>query len=384
VTRAIEAVGTPCYVTAWEPVRDAVSRLDALDVNVPIRSWLSFKTHPLPTLAERWLRAGRGMEVVSEQEMVVASGLVTDTDQILVNGVAKQAWLRRHAVPRLRVHFDSLNEMEGLLTAALTHRWRVGVRVQTPDECEPKGSRFRGQFGMSPHEAEAALRRLRAAGAVVESVHFHIGPRHAKGAYLRAIDRVIAVCDSAGFAPLFVDCGGGLPTADEGLEEALDDLSAAMRRATARFPGLREIWIENGRFITGASAALAVTVIDIKERDECRYLICDGGRTNHALAADVRPHPLLQVPQRPGPECLTTICGPTCMMDDRLGRWLLPKSIQVGDVIVWLDAGAYHLPWETRFSHGLCAVVWFDDDERPIVARAREQVPYALGHRWTA
>ena len=60
--------------------------------------------------------------------------------------------------------------------------------------------------------------------------------------------------------------------------------------------------------------------------------------------------------------------------DDRLGRWRLPRDLTAGDVIVWCDAGAYHLPWETRFSHGLCAVVWFDHDERMTVARSREQV----------
>jgi len=54
---------------------------------------------------------------------------------------------------------------------------------------------------------------------------------------------------------------------------------------------------------------------------------------------------------------------------------MLPDAIDVGDVIAWLHAGAYHLPWDTRFSHGLCAVVWFDEDEQPVTAREREAVP---------
>ena len=69
---------------------------------------------------------------------------------------------------------------------------------------------------------------------------------------------------------------------------------------------------------------------------------------------------------------MTTISGPTCMTDDRLVRMPLSRSIAAGDLIVWLDAGAYHLPWETRFSHGLCAVVWSDDYERLSLARRRE------------
>jgi diaminopimelate decarboxylase len=284
------------------------------------------------------------------------------------------------------VHFDSLLELEALLPIALDQEWRVGVRLQAPDECDRRDPGFRGQFGLSHREAVEAMRRLRSAGADLQSVHFHLGQRRQEpGAYVRAVDRAADACDEAGVAPIAVDCGGALPAGDDADADAgFADLSAAMRRAAGRFPALREIWLENGRFVTEASAALAVRVVDVKERDECRYLICDGGRTNHALAADTRPHPLLVLPHRSGRERLTTICGPTCMTDDRLGRWQLPESIGIGDVIAWLDAGAYHLPWETRFSHGLCAVVWFDEHEEAAVARRRETLPEIRETAWAA
>jgi diaminopimelate decarboxylase len=380
VAQAVEHVGSPCYVTAWAPIDAAVSRLEQMAAPVPLRCWLSFKTHPLETLAAEWLRSGRGVEVVSEREMAVCLALGASIEQLLVNGVAKHAWLTRYPLPRLRVHFDSVREVEALLPLAIEQRWRVGVRVQAPDERDARDPRFRSQFGMSHAEAVAAFRRLRAAGADVQSVHFHLGQsRHEAGAYLRGIDHAAAVCDEAEVAPLFVDCGGALPAGDDpGCGEAVDDLLDAVQSAVARFPSLREVWIENGRHVSGAASVLATTVLDIKERDDCRYVICDGGRTNHALAADKGPHPLLILPRRSGPARLTTICGPTCMTDDRLGRWPLPSTIDVGDVIAWLDAGAYHLPWETRFSHGLCAIAWFDGYERLSVARPREAVEAEL------
>jgi diaminopimelate decarboxylase len=183
------------------------------------------------------------------------------------------------------------------------------------------------------------------------------------------------VCCAAGVAPAILDCGGGLPApGDPDCAPALDDLGAALRHAARAIPSAREIWLENGRFMTASAAVLAIRVLDVKDRDECRYAICDGGRTNHALAADHGPHPILTLPPRRGPTRLTTICGPTCMTDDRLGRWQLPEGLAAGDVIVWRDAGAYHLPWETRFSHGLCAVVWEGDDGDMVVAREREPV----------
>jgi len=116
----------------------------------------------------------------------------------------------------------------------------------------------------------------------------------------------------------------------------MDDaaLSSALDRAARQLPALRELWIENGAYITGGSAALVVRVLDTKDRPDGRYLICDGGRTNHALDADNGLHHMLALPTRTGRLVETTVCGPTCMTDDRLGRVELPEDVAVGDVLI--------------------------------------------------
>lgn len=97
------------------------------------------------------------------------------------------------------------------------------------------------------------------------------------------------------------------------------------------------------------------SVLDIKERNECRYLICDGGRTNHALTADHIRSVLLPFEPRPGRSRLTTVCGPTCMTDDVLGRFELPEGIisivfrAEMDVIVALTACAAEMSNNYRF-----------------------------------
>jgi diaminopimelate decarboxylase len=387
VTRAVGQVGTPCYVSAWAPVAQSLDRLEHLNAGVPLRCWLSFKTHPLPALALQWIGDGYGVEVVSERELRTALDVGVSAERLLVNGIAKHAWLSRTRIARLRVHFDSLRELDELLPVALECEWRVGLRLQVPDQRDARDPNFRDQFGMSRAEALAALRLLQSGKANLESVHFHLGQRALpRGSYVRAVNYAADICDEAGFDPWYVDCGGALPgPTDDASTPALCDLEAAFANARKRFPALREIWTENGRFMTEHSSVLAVSVLDIKEREDSRYLICDGGRTNHALAADARRHPLLVLPARDGGKArLTTVCGPTCMSDDRLGRWLLTDAIDVGDVIVWLEAGAYHLPWETRFSHGLCPIVWFDGDEHMAVARPRERTEAAVSQERVA
>ncbi len=372
IEQAVERLGTPCYVTRVRPIIAALEQLEG-DRTDRVRSWLSFKTHPLPPLLRWWVASSRGVEVVSEVEFATARRLGCSVDQLLVNGVAKHDWLIRYPLPRLRVHFDSIGELDVLLPLAVRCGWRVGIRVHVPDERDARDDRFGGQFGMTVAEALTSLRRLAEAGADIQSVHFHLGQRLPDpGAYVRAVEHVAHVCDTAAFRPRFVDCGGGLPARPSA--EVLDGLGAAIDLAHATFaPDLEQVWIENGRFVTEDSTALAVRVIDIKERVECRYLICDGGRTNQALAADKGPHPILLLPPRTGVPQLTTICGPTCMTDDTLGRIALPADVAPGDVLAWLNAGAYHLPWETRFSQGLCAVAWYDEAEHLTLARQRER-----------
>jgi len=383
---AAERYGTPCYISRWRPVAEAVRAFDALNRAAPpeitLRSWLSFKTHPLPALARRWLQSGRGVEVVSEPELALVQRLTPSSDQLLVNGVAKHAWLHRWRIPRLQVHIDSRSELAALLPLALQYSWRLGVRVHAPDERDARDTRYGGQFGMTRAEAVTSLRQMRDAGADVQSMHFHLGQAPQAGeSYLRAVEQLLGVCEEAEFRPRILDLGGGHPPIGDANWD-LRGLRAAVEIACALFaPELQQIWLENGRALTHASSALAVRVLDIKERADSRYLICDGGRTNQALAADRGLHQLLNLPARSGAARPTTICGPTCMTDDTLGRLDLPGDLSVGDVLVWMHAGAYHLPWETRFSQGLCAVVWCDDEDQMCLARDHESAS-TWGHAW--
>jgi diaminopimelate decarboxylase len=368
---AAAAFGTPCYLSRWRPV---VSQVEALERRLGpfARSWLSFKTHPVPHLAAAWIRSGRGVEVVSEAEFATVRTLGCTTDRLLVNGVAKQTWLRGVVAPALQVHLDSVAEAEALLPQAAQQSWRIGLRCHVTPERDGRDPRFGGQFGLSGEDLRHVCSAMRAVGVPVEGVHFHLGQAtRAHSAYSEAIDEVVSRCLANHLAPRYVDCGGGIDAAPD-VEAAVGDLTQAFARAQRALPSLQELWLENGRYITRSSAALIVKVLDIKERVECRYLICDGGRTNQALDADNGAHAVLAVPPRPGAAVMTTISGPTCMTDDRLARMPLSRSLAAGDLIVWLDAGAYHLPWETRFSHGLCAVVWANEHEQLSLARRRE------------
>ena len=375
---------TPFYVFSSGPVAERMAELDAALTSagfrpamanpkskIAFRHWLSCKTSPVAPLLGWWRGTGRGIEVVSEFELRAALAEGFAPENILVNGPAKQHWLGAFARRGLAVNFDSPAELDALLPTAKKSGWRLGIRILTGEEFDPEHPPFPTQFGFAPDAAVAALKKLQRAGARIETVHFHLRSNVASARiYERALAEVAAICRAAKFSPLHLDLGGGLPVRHVltrggrvyGGEFGRRAFAEGLRQWVKPFSGLREIWLENGRFMSSGSGALAVRILDVKERRGLRQLICDGGRTLNALMSVWEQHALVPLAEPRGPVTMTVAHGPTCMAFDQLARVPLPRSLQTGDHLLWLDAGAYHLAWETRFSHGHAAVCWHDEN----------------------
>ncbi len=360
---------TPFFLFSPDPVSEALCRLEAEDFGRPTRHWLSTKTQPLPSLLNWWRQQDRPVEVVSELELCLALAAGFDPGSILVNGPAKHRWLPRHDLAGLRVNFDSRHELETLLPLARKARWKTGLRLNTSAEYDPEFPDLPTQFGLTPAEAAEAVRRLCRAGLPVETIHFHLRSNvAAPDCYGQALDEVATLVATTGIRPRHLDIGGGLPPPhvlsragrqmDAGM--SLSALSLRIRQTVKRFPSVEEIWMENGRFVSAGSGVLVVRVQDIKERRGLRQLICDGGRTLHALVSIWEQHELLPLRRLRGPDVLTTVYGPTCMAFDQLARRAMPRSIRIGDYLIWFDAGAYHLPWENEFSHTRAEIWWHE------------------------
>jgi len=378
--KALRSWETPLFLFSIRPIRESLRELRRLDCPIPIRHWLSCKTQPIPPLLDWWRKQGMGIEVVSEFEFLAARHSGYPAQRILVNGPAKHHWLPRHAVRDLFVNFDSAAEANALTPLARKLNWGVGVRCLTGEEFDPEDSRRPTQFGLEPNAAVTLLRKLKRSAVRLETIHLHLRTNVASArVYELALIQLSDICNAAGFQPSYVDAGGGFPPphtfSREGrrydAEFSPTEQSEVYRRVLKRFPGARELWLENGRFVSARSGVLIVSILDIKERRGLRQLICDGGRTMNALVSNWEIHGMLSLPERRGPGHLSAVYGPTCMAFDQLTCRPLPRSLRVGDHLLWLDAGAYHVPWETRFSHGYANVAW-DDGRRLTRIRPRE------------
>lgn len=378
--RATGLVGTPCYIFVLDAVKSALAELSTSS-GLRRRHWLSLKTQPIRPLLLAWYDWGLGVEVVSEYELAAVISEGVSSQRILVNGVAKHTWLPQFSVQHLNVHLESISEVIHLRDIARRRHWRVGLRCHVPNERDPEEPAFPDQFGLTVDEVQTAVHYLRAGGVEPAGLHFHIGG-HVPSVreYEIGIRHLAFICELTGLRPDYVDVGGGLPVNGERLlhptrttpDLTLEDLDGCLAALPRLFPSLEEVWLENGRRIAARAGALVTRVLDRKERPECVFLICDGGRINHARMAGLEQHEIVTTPDRGGGRRLTTVCGPTSTGADKLTRCMLPETISTGDLILWLNGGAYHIPLETRFSVGLAPVVLLANGEAPRVARRRE------------
>lgn len=368
VLRASEDYATPFFLFSQVPIVKQLDRI--MQVCGPsVSNWLSFKTLPLRSLLQWWLNTGLGVEVVSEFELIAAYREGFPPERIMVNGVAKHSWNERCWLDGLRVNFDSVTEIQSLSSVAKNKEWRVGIRFHPTVQKDPENRGFPDQFGIPADSFLYACDLLREHQITLDTVHIHLRSNVPNLSYYQtALLELDLSLNSTNIQLKCLDLGGGLPVEEvKQLDPAwhstfsLGDLDRILRFCKKTFPTVQEYVLENGRFVLSGSGVLVLTVNDIKEIGGVRYLICDGGRTNHALPSDWEEHEIEVLPNRSGDLVYTAICGPTCMAFDCIARKMLARDVSIGDKVLWFDAGAYHLSWETRFSRPLARVLWHSE-----------------------
>lgn len=370
---ATHRFSTPFYLLRLPVYTRRVARLKAeVTANLlgcALKQWYSYKTLPVPHFAVSANKESQlGVEITSEFELgaVLAAGI--SPQDILVNGPCKHLWLPRD-LPRLTVAFDSLHEVQELADISAALGWNVGLRLFLTGQRDPDDERYPAQFGMIEEEIRPAVAILNASKNPPTFVHFHLRANITLQMLRVAADEASQIVNSLGsqLSIRVINFGGGLPEPNVWIngnelakEVTFSRYAQSIAACRALFPKIEEVWLENGRTVVGPAGALVVTVGDVKEIEGYRVLICDGGRTNNALESDWGTHVVRPLGIGTAPTIPTIVCGPSCMPYDWIYRGELSSEIKRGTKIAYFNAGAYHIPWETRFSRGLCSVVLED------------------------
>jgi diaminopimelate decarboxylase len=361
------------------------------------------------------LRSGIDIEVNSGGELRKALRVGFEPGQIIFNGVAKTRDEIGEAV-RLGVHalmVDSLYELERIeevaAAAGVVARVAPRIDVYVPTMTHPGlETAHGGKAGIDRDDAVPAFRRAGGSPHLEPTgLHVHIGSQITSvDPYRQALAAALALVEEveggAGVKLEFLDAGGGFAVPYREAPVVCHPADYFCSRLTMdhyaeticgelerRRPDLR-LALEPGRSIAGTTAVLVSRVENEKTRgvrdargrrvSDDRWLTVDAGFNTLLEHFSYAWYYRAVVADRAGepPDTEFRLAGPLCdggdvyVGDGGSVYRLLPRATTVGDVVAFLDVGAYSLetmhPYNARRRAAAYAIL--DDGRLELVRRA--------------
>jgi len=276
-------------------------------------------------------------------------------DQIVFTGVGKSAAEIDRAVSLglLAINVESPGELDRIDQRAVAQGVTAQVALRVNPDIDARSHPHistglkSNKFGVPIDEAPALFREMAARrGLQPVGAHVHIGSQITTLDPLsKAAEAVVALaCDlrSEGVELQHLDMGGGLGISYDG--SPVVDPAQYVRTlvAATRGSGLK-LAIEPGRVLVGPAGVLLTRVVDVKQFPGAkRFIVLDAGMTELMRPALYNAyHRIEPLVRRDGAESPVDVVGPICESTDAYARDRMFPPVDVGDLIVVRDVGAY-------------------------------------------
>jgi ornithine decarboxylase len=213
------------------------------------------------------------------------------------------------------------------------------------------------KFGCDADAALALVGQAAAAGIRVYGFSFHVGSQVARpDMYVQAIETcagLIAESKCLGLGPIeALDIGGGFPIDYLEPAHAIDGFCMPIRAALAKLPEGLRIIAEPGRYICGPAGVGLSTVIGRAHRDGRWWYYLDDGLygTFSGQLYDQSRFPVETVHPHDGPRLACVLAGPTCDSIDVVAEDLPMPQLEIGELLVARQIGAYTIATATDFN----------------------------------
>lgn len=363
-------------------------RLDALQSHLPgaLHS-VAVKAQPLVAVLRHCVRRGFGLECASAEEVALARAAGCQPERIVFDGPARTvAELRDALAAGIRLNLDRLDEIDRVAALGLPVG-PVGLRVD-PGVGEGKiaatsTSGPRSKFGVPlwTHREEVVAAFVR--WPWLRGLHVHVGSAGVSvSQILTGSQRVLELAsdiEAAGGCVDTIDVGGGLPVAYRSEDPVFDVGEWAAGLKALGLPGKRLLVTEPGRWVH-AGAGFAVSRVEATKRlgdHRCAVLHIGADLLpRRALLPDIWFHDVVVCGPdgrlKESPVEPQALAGPLCFSGDLLARDMVLPRIDVGDLVVIRDTGAYALGMWSRHCSRAIPAVWGHHRGSWSVLRKRE------------
>lgn len=360
--------GTPIFVYDEDRIRENMRRVKtAFSSRYPnFKLYYAVKTNEHPAIAKILVSEGAGMDTASVNEVKLAQSIGLSGEEIIFSGnFLSDEDLKAGLEAGVIFNLDDLSLLPRLLTFGkpeiVSFRINPGMGKSNVGHFDITGGP-EAKFGLHPSQVMEAYHAAKEAGITRFGVHMMAGSCVTDAPYFaeithRLFEIIGEVGRTLGITFEFIDLGGGLgipyrpgePTLD--LDLAAEGVVREFRAGCERY-GLTppRLVLEPGRYLVGDAGYLVGRVHATKEG----YRPIVGTDLGMNIVPRVVLYGAYHELVVPGKEDLppvpTNLCGQICEQTD---LWAVDRPLpplEIGDLIVMKNAGAYCYGMSYRYN----------------------------------
>ena len=288
-------------------------------------------------------------EICTPGELSICQKLRLPSNKFVISGVHKDAALMRRMI--------STGEEVGAYTVesmaqfSLLHEAAAAAKRKLPVLLRLTSG---NQFGLSEAEIERILAEYKDAACLdIRGLQYYSGTQKTSVKRLQrelaALDDFLKrLYDQYGYRAEELEFGPGMPVSY--FEEEPFDEQAFFQQFSCLLNGLTfrgTVTLELGRSIAASCGSYFTKVVDLKHNHAGNFAIVDGGKHQLAYYGQfmAMKHPFVRhlSPHTAGQEEKQewNICGSLCTANDILVKKLTLNNLQIGDVLLFGNTGAY-------------------------------------------
>ncbi|MHA1780444.1 MAG: hypothetical protein ACTSYL_06200 [Candidatus Thorarchaeota archaeon] len=338
-------------------LKEALARVSNDRVKVTVA--YSVKTDPDSKIMHMMKDHGLLAEAISQLEVLRALSSGFSPSEIVLNGPGMWWPENETPSPLHAIMSDTLNDLEQLVEGSRQRKIAdvIGIRIHPPD--------VESRFGIPIYDYSQFDRLVqivkRCPPDQAFGVHLHLassrlGVKRWKHMVEAMLHWAVALEHLTGVPIKFVDLGGGwFP--DDFDEVFLLDLPSLVDTITRLLPHVTEIELEPGKALVQPATCMVSRVINLQESEAGTNIIVDASIADLPQALYF-PHRLLFRSKATGQWLAPRngdwrVTGRLCMETDVLAEDIdFAVHPQIGDLIVFLDSGAYDRSMSYDFGKG--------------------------------
>ncbi len=358
VQAALDERGTPLFVLDRARIR---ADYRALAAALPqVRHHYAVKALSHPAVLRALVEEGAGFDVATTAELDAVLAAGASPDRVIHTHPHKKPRDIAAAIDRGVRTFVADSDAELRKLADVAGQWpglELGTLLRLSFPNPAALADLSSKFGLFPVEVPDVLEYAMGLGVRIIGFSYHVGSQNSDLVIVRdSVRQAIALLDAAraaGHPADTVDLGGGFPVEYERPMPSIAEFAEVLRPELDARPDIRFV-SEPGRLLAAGAMALVTGVVSTTNRpiDATDWVFVDdglfGGYSN-VLTDHVMPRILVVGAE--GREVIPqTIAGPTCDSTDVIARDLALPRLEVGDLLVSPEMGAYTWVTATTFN----------------------------------